>query len=688
MLILIFTNICIGLTAFLIVKNLYAESKIPDKVLIWFLFFLAQIIIVGLILGVLNRFYLLNAAICHLLILSGAFLLAKKRNIFHFYKVDIAFIFNNKLLLFACSVFIAFFCVKTFLNLITPPICADSLQYHLAFPATWIRNGNINNPFCMFGAVKGVLDLELSSITYYPINAQLFFAWLMLPLRNAFLADIGQAPFYIIGILSIYSILRKYSVDKNTAFFSGLLWVLIPNLFKQIKYGSQIDVICAVLFLIVFNNLLLLKDRLNFKNVLIFGISLGIFIGTKLLNIIWAAALIPIFSYYLMQKYNTASRLGILPVVLTISSTILLFGSYVYLKNFVHTGNPFFPVQIKILGRLIFPGVIDNHSYSTAILGKYAHGVFDVLFREGLGVQFITFVLPGTIMPLVLYLRFKERFKPAWEYILFFCIPLLMLSLYYLFIHAQWTRYIFPYLGMGLIVFVVFLDRLNLGEKYITIFGFIAVVSSAFELAHRNELIISVFISLILFILFLVGKNKILNFYKYAFNFRALFIILIFTGSVLTFLNIRYNKEEFTRYPYIFNKKESWQRDIGYAWAWLDKNAAGGKRVAYVGRTEIYPLFGSGLKNDVIYVPVNKKSVLPYDFTDGLYRKEKNFQDWLDNIKFLKIDFLYIALPQVDNRESDDPNEFPIEDRWAAAHPQLFRQVFKNSLVHIYQVSY
>jgi len=684
MFILLFGNLLVVSSSFIFAKRLSEDKSQIDFLLSWFLLFFAQIIIVELILGLLNLLYLPYVILIHSIILLLVFCFLFKRGFLSFKRFDISFVLNNKILLLGISVFFSFFCIKTFLNLINPPICADSLQHHLAFSAIWIKNGNLANLFSLFGSFRG--GAELSCITYYPINAQLFFTWLMLPLRNAFLADIGEAPFYIIGILAVYSILRKYSVNRDTAFFSGLLWALIPNLFKQIKYGSQIDVICAVLFLLVFNSLLLLKSNFNFKNALIFGINLGIFIGTKILNIIWAGALLPIFIYYFIESNKAISSKKNQLFFSTIIFSVFIFGGYMYVKNFIHTGNPFFPIQIKILGNLLFPGVMDNATYSRIYLGSYAHGVYDLLFAEGLGVQFITFILPGTFIPLILHKLIRGKAKPDIEHILFFAIPITMLLIYCFFIHARWTRYIFPYLGIGLIVSIVFLDKFSWGKKYITIFGFISVIASALELAHRSELVLSIIFSAILFIFFLVAKGKILRFYSEIFSLKILVIALIFIAIMLYFLNDNYNEKEFLRYPSTFSKKESWQRDIPFGWRWLNENTGEGKRVAYVGRTEIYPLFGAKLKNAVLYVPVNKRSMLPYDLTDGFYRREKNFKDWLANLEKLKIDFLFIALPQEINSESDNPKDFPVEDQWALLHPELFNPVFKNSLVHIYKI--
>jgi hypothetical protein len=40
------------------------------------------------------------------------------------------------------------------------------------------------------------------------------------------------------------------------------------------------------------------------------------------------------------------------------------------------------------------------------------------------------------------------------------------------------------------------------------------------------------------------------------------------------------------------------------------------------------------------------------------------------------------------NNESGNKKEFPIEGQWALANPELFKRVFSNSAVHIYEVNH
>jgi hypothetical protein len=241
---------------------------------------------------------------------------------------------------------------------------------------------------------------------------------------------------------------------------------------------------------------------------------------------------------------------------------------------------------------------------------------------------------------------------------------------------------------MGFIAMAIFLDKFKWGKNYITIIGSISILSSAAELAHRKELIVSLILALLLFIVLLFIRKRIPDYFKKILTLRLALIILVMFFVGLYILNKKYDSEEFLRYPLLAKGKERGQRDIALAWQWLNLNTGSGKRIAYTGRSEFYPLFGTGVKNSVVYISLNSHTGLPHNYPDGLYRKEKDFPAWIDNLKKSGIDYLFIALPHAVNNESGDPKRFPIEDEWAAMHPGTFKSVFSNSLSHIYQVSF
>lgn len=687
---LILINLAVILNSVILAKNFFGVKGLCDCALTVFILFFAQIVLTELILGSLGLFYFPNVFLANMLLLAVTILVYRKKPVLFPAKPDIEPFIKSNLILFAFAVFVAFFLAKSFINLVNPPWCPDSLQYHLSFPAVWIRNGNLDNPFVVFSGVFNPIypRLETSGISYFPINAELFFVWLMLPLRNAFLADLGEAPFYIIGIIAIYTILRKYSVNKKFALLSGFLWVLIPNIFKQLKSGSQIDVICSVLLLLVIFTFLILKDKLSIKNAFLFGITVGIFVGTKILNIVWLAGLFPLIFYGLFTaiKAQKPGLKKLLILLLSIAVTVVLFGGYMFIKNFILTGNPLFPNQVTLFGKTIFKGLIDTVVCNKLYYAGNRLDLWKIIFAEGLGIQFILIILPGILLPMFMLTFFKKRERNFAEYLLISITPLIMFALYVVLVNAYVTRYIFPFVSVGLVCSVIFITRLPKGEKYFGVVAFISVLLSAFELAHRYELVFSILLSLALFIALFVYRKQLAAFYKSQGFSKAVFAGLVFIALGLVYLNGRYDKDEFSRYPSTFSKKEAWQLDIARAWQKLNEVTGSGSRVTYTGRQEFYPLFGSKLKNDVKYVSVNTRETSLYDNPDGLCRKVKDFATWRTNLKKERIGYLFIALPFPENRESEDPAKFPIEDEWALARPQDFQLVYVNSLARIYKV--
>jgi len=685
MLLFIVVNSLVVLSSLLFTKKLLGKSGFAEFVISWFTLYFGQVILVGLCLGISNRLFIFDMIIAHLVILCASIFFCRGPYKQIIPKPQISFIFQNKFLLLSASIFLCFFLVKLWVNLINPPVCPDSLQYHLTFPAAWLRSGNLNNPIVIFGSKP--TSAELTALTYYPINAELFFFWLMAPLRNAFLADVGEAPFYLIGIIVVFSILRKFAINKDIALFCGFLWALIPNIFKQLRTASQIDVMCAVLLLVFLDQLISLSRKPAARNAVFLGITMGMLIGTKVLNVYWLITLSPLILYYLFKAGAKVSFKYLLAVISIALSLVFIFGSFSYIRTFILTANPFYPVKIEIFGRQIFGGFIDKDTFSNIFVNWGEFSLMKLFFREGLGIQFLAFILPATFIPLLFYPFLKRRNNEDYiEHMLLFLTPFLMFIFYIFIIKAYWTRYFFSYLGVGLIAAVLFLDRFKWKDWYIWGVGTLSIIVASISLANRIELVVSIIAAILLFVFLLIYRLELSEFIQKNMTLRNIIYCLAVIFIGLYMLNAKYDREEFKRYPLLFSKKELGQRDIGYAWKWFNDFTGSGLRVAYAGRSEIYPLFGSKLKNDVIYVSVNDKPNLPHYYVDGLYRKDKDFSAWVNNLKKERIDLLFIGLPHKINNESADPGVFPIEDEWAGAHPDDFQLLFSNSLSRIYRV--
>jgi hypothetical protein len=674
MLIFLLGNLLVILNSYILTK-FFSTKRNADFFLTFWLFFIAQIIFVELFLGIIGRLYFNNVLIILTLLLIFNYTFFKKYLYRTFAeKIEISWIFNSKILLLAISVFLVFFFVQLWRVFSNPPLGCDVLMYHLSFPTNWLKNGRFENPFLTFGT--GNPPACTMSVHYFPFNGELLFLWLMFPFRNGLFANIAQAPFYFAAILAIYSILRKFSLQRSICLLTGLLWVIIPNCFKHMKEGAYIDIICAALFFMVLNQLLIYREDARIKNLSLLGIAGGIFVGLKILNIFWLICILPLFIYVVLSE-SKSNKFEIIKKMTLVIGLILLFSAYPFIRNFILTKNIFYPVRIDIFGRTIMPGYVSRMEFANLTYPLKDFSLIKLFFREGLGAQLFLFVLPATFLPLFisLFKQGKKDYKEIWLYF----IPFSMVMLYLFYIKAYWTRFLYSYLGAALIVSAVFLKKFKWGERYIFVFGLICILSSVPELARKQQLLYSVILSLLLFLLLLnLGKiiNTALSRFFYFYKYLVLLVLFILLFIFLEVFNEKYNREQYINYCKFYEDKE-----IAMGWKWLDENTGSGKRIAYAGDPAIFPLFGSKFKNSVFYVSVNDKPSLPHAYPDGDYRKGKNYSVWLRNLKEMKIDIIFVYKVR-------SISEFPSEDEWAREHEEIFRLIYNNPKIKIYSCNF
>jgi hypothetical protein len=660
------------LNAHFIVKILRLRNSV-DYIISFFLFYIAQIILFELVLGILGVLKISTLIISLVILLIFNYLFSRKVK-FSLEGEEASFIFESRILLLGICVFLGFFIIQFWNVLINPPLRADSLAYHLTNAVNWLKNGNLNTPFIPSGAVP--FTAITVTTNYYPFNGELLFLWSILPLKNALFATVTQAPFYFISILAMYSILRKLQASKGISLIMAIAWILIPNIFKHLKEGAYIDIMCVAMFLMTLNYLLMLKDNLNVKNSLLLGITSGIFLGLKTLNIYWLAALFPLFVYIICINKNNLNKITIFKFLGLIVVSFLVFSAYPFIRNFIMMRNFFFPVRIEFFGKIIMPGFVNSKEYANLCYPASDFSPMKLLFSEGLGFQLFAFVLPGTFIPLFISLIKKNK-RNVFN-LLIYLVPLLIFIFIFFFIKAYWTRYMYPFLAAGFIALVLFLNKSEKGKKYIYIAALVSIISSMPELSRKLPLVFSLILSFLiyLFVLYL-KKTKLLHLIRklYLPKWIIAGVILTLLFFLLTLLNNKYEREQYARYCKFYREK-----DVAMAWQWLNDFTGQGKRIAYVGRPETYPLFGSQLKNDAFYVSINDKPVSLVDFgKDGQYRKEKSYSAWLKNLKNKNVDLIFIY------QDHYEP-VFPIEDEWAIENPESFKGVYTNQKVRIYSL--
>ena len=683
MIIFLLMNGIVVVSSFLITYRVFKLAERVDSLICWFLLYFAQIVLVETALGFFG-ILTLRAILGAILALFFVVWLVVRRRVSSFDRTGIreagAAVVGDKVVLFGLSVIAGFALIKIYEGLfINPPLGWDCFTYHFVFPIEWIKHGNLENPIYIAN------DL---SAAYYPFNGSLYFLWLMMPLKNVFLANMGQVPFYGLAFLATYAVARKVRLKRSSSIFAAILLTVTPNFFKQMQIG-YVDVMMAALFLAAVNFLLLFYRENKFKFVVLWSLSFGLFIGLKPTGLTFGIG--PFLFFILIAarivgKKEWGRALGYVIASLLI---IAAMGGYAYLRNFIRYGNPLFPTDITVLGKHIFKGVISLSRYRAS--GDWAHFTFkEVLFSEGLGAQFIIFIIGGLFLSAYVFLKKRPKRIDLPVFFLL-SLPVTLYLAFHFLTPLPWVRYLYAFLATGFIASLCIIDMAGIPAIVIRWLVVICVTASTFELNRRNGLCLSLAASAILF--FLLPRIA-----QYRFNKRLVAAICVMLAISLGFLNARYDKDEFKRYM----AKSRFPDGEKAAWLWL-RTHTGASRIAYTGRPDTLPLYGKHFTNDVFYVSVNKihparLHLFPsshYIWTDdfsalrknmeepGNFREYPDYDDWRRNLELERIDF-FVAYSVSEAKEGT----FPIEDEWAIAHPEYFARVFTSNIAHMYKVNY
>lgn len=687
MLIALLMNFIVGINSFLLVSKIFKINALIDFLISFCIIYFSQIVLSELFLGVFNCLNLNNLLLLNSSILLIVWLVARNINFVltstekERTKKGLREILEDKTALFLISIIIIFSTVKLGINLVNPPFGWDSLNYHFTFAVEWLKNANLN---------LGMTISDDPSPPYYPINGSLLYLWFMLPLKNVFLADLAQVPFFCVAFLAIFSLARKAGLSRDKSFYASAIFFITPNFFKQLSI-AYVDVMVAALFFTSAAYLFLLNSQFCWRHIVLFSMSLGLLIGTKTIALPYSLILLLPLTYLSLKNIKKWHLLLLSIFIIT------SLGGFSYIRNFIATGNPLYPLDFKILGHSVFKGVMDSFVYR-AHFKIEDYKISKLLFHEGLGLQSLLFVLPGVFLGLpVLIIKRKKIIDLKLAY--FFVIPILIYLIYRYAIPLANTRYLYPLLGVSTIIGFYCLDCLKVPKKVLQALVVISAISSCFELAKKQELAVSV-VSALLFFLCLVFFNKYIkkilkNFAKPVFVYCSIVITL----SVLIALQRDYIKNEFPRYKKMVKYSGFWV-DATDGWLWLNRQTYG-NNIAYVGRPVAFPLYGSGFKNNVYYVSVNKTDPAKlhyfknsryswgYDFLSlhqnledkDNYRWNADYSVWLWNILRRQTDYLFIY-----SLHQTKETIFPIEDRWAKEHPETFEIVFENRTIHIYKI--
>ncbi|HVV15975.1 MAG TPA: glycosyltransferase family 39 protein [Polyangia bacterium] len=528
----------------------------------------------------------------------------------------------------------------------------DTLSYHLHAPATWLADGRLSIVPSVFGD---------PAAAYAPANLELWFAFLMAPLRSDFLAGTGQLPFAALGALAIAAAAREAGARREAALGGALAFLLVPEVWQQAR-TAMTDLGMAALLLSTVPFLFRLRRAASTADLLAFAAALGLAIGTKYAAAPLAVPFAVALAVNLVRRKLPASRLAAAGAL-----TLALGGSW-YLRNTLVAHDPWYPVAT-----LGFPGLYDqaamrawDYHLPVAELGLLA----EVAGAAGFGFS---------AAALAAFARARPRVELA--------LAAAVVAIFWLVIPYQESRFVLAGFGLAALAIGRAAAKppapLGWGGLALALIGECVVLPSPDRLA--------------LMPIGLLGAAALHGWRKVPSRARPALgwgVAAAAAASLLVGVARGLPAHRRGADPYRI------AGDIDDAWRWFGANVHGA-RVAYTGTNLAFPLWGPDLSNRITYVNVSggPNDRLP-DFARRLgtgqaptpepapYRQGPRYEDWARNLRAAGAQVLFVAAldPIVARTVAADADQFPIERQWADARPDTFQLCYASIAARVYWI--
>ena len=233
---------------------------------------------------------------------------------------------NTAALLLSATIMV-FLCAEIILNL-TPPISRDALIHHLAIPKLWLKNG-------------GYYEIHWADYSYYPMYINLLYL-ISLYFKNDLAPKFIHLAFGL-GTGCLVYLYLKQRFDRNWGLLGMVIFITTPIVI-WLSTSAYIDL--GMTFFSTGSVLAFIKWRdsgyTRFKWLLISSCCMGMAIGSKYNALI--AWLILNLGLMLSYAKDTQRQIATLKNGIIFFGITALVASPWYLKNYLQTGNPFYPL--------------------------------------------------------------------------------------------------------------------------------------------------------------------------------------------------------------------------------------------------------------------------------------------------------------------------------------------------------
>jgi hypothetical protein len=265
-------------------------------------------------------------------------------------------------------IIIGIFAIIVSFSLLIPPFLRDDMIYHLAVPKLIASNGvslpdffniNANFPMLFEMLLVPVIKYGKGIISPFVVNYLLF----------------------IILIICVYSFVKRHTICNNTLALTIALCVgITPVLFEQI-HSCYVEILFTILIIAGFSEYLEYRKNPSIKlHWINAAVLIGLSCAVKYFGLVY-------FSFLMLYEFIKGKNRKLFYAGLCLSILVCLPW---YLKNYILSGNPFFPMLSNFFPSEYLSYIRARHFESLANSYHYGKTIVDYIllpFRIVIGYE-------------------------------------------------------------------------------------------------------------------------------------------------------------------------------------------------------------------------------------------------------------------------------------------------------------
>ncbi len=373
----------------------------------------------------------------------------------------------------------------------------DDTSYHLTAVATWNVHHDLRMPRFTFGDPR---------TSFYPFASELL-AWeLTTPFAGGdFAARWVELPFALLTLVGVAVVARRVGAGE-AALLGPLLYATVSEAWPTMALTAGNDHALAFAAVATVHGALLLRERPRAGTGVYAGAGLGLLVATKYLGVIYAplVALVVVLAVVFSRRKEPAvgddarqARRRRFAALLAVAVAASVVGGYAYLRNAVTTGNPIFPVSLRV-GGWSLPGWADVAPEAWAKSGEpgFDPWLFPWAMVERFGRLFRFTLLPAALLaPLAALWLAPARRRLL--YATLFAVPL---GTYLLFVRLvedhRGVRYLLPGLAIAAVAAAWLVSRLPPRARVVLSAGLAALAAAPWVVDLPETLLVLPFAAL------------------------------------------------------------------------------------------------------------------------------------------------------------------------------------------------